>query len=238
MRSHKTQGQAKTALFVMVRSPVAGVTKTRLAVSIGAEKAAEFYRALAAVVLRRMAKLPDHVQSYVFLDSPDPGDIATCAGHGFNSRVQVGDDLGDRLQNAFRTVFDEGAASAIAIASDTPDITEASVEEAILCLRANDVAIGPSHDGGYYLLGLNRPAPRLFHDVEWGTDSVLSRTLYLASESGLKVHLLPVLIDIDRYDDLKAWLSSPGAKDAVLKGLAQTLCPASPVTTLSKEEKE
>ncbi|HVK57585.1 MAG TPA: TIGR04282 family arsenosugar biosynthesis glycosyltransferase, partial [Candidatus Kapabacteria bacterium] len=123
-------------------------------------------------------------------------------------RRQVGGELGARLQNAISESFAGGAASVIVIGSDCPYIQCSDIREASEELESLDVVFGPATDGGYWLVGLNRPAPALFEGISWGTNSVLAESLARAARLNLQVRLLRELSDIDTEQDWKAFLKS------------------------------
>jgi hypothetical protein len=201
----------------MVRYPVAGKAKTRLAASMGSEKAVEFYRICARQILREMNSLPTQVSKYIFFtDSPDHQNVEEWAGPGFNFKAQAGEDLGERLVNAFREVFSEGAGKAVIIASDVPDISADIVNRAMEALDCCDIVLGPSHDGGYYLLGMSKPHQELFQGIPWSSAEVMKRTLARAGEMGLTTYMLPALIDIDNFEDFKMWLSLCSVRDKAM----------------------
>jgi rSAM/selenodomain-associated transferase 1 len=147
---------------------------------------------------------------------------------------QEGADLGERMANAFDFSFAAGYGPVLLRGSDTPDLPASIIYEAqeALAREKADLVLGPAADGGYYLIGLSQPAPRLFEDIAWSTPGVLDATLQLATGMGLTVHLLPGWRDIDTPEDLLAFLQrsrmapAPGwrsrAAAAELLGLAYT----------------
>lgn len=201
----------------MLRYPAAGKAKTRLAADMGPEKAAEFYRICARQILQEMSSLPTQISKHIFFtDSPDHKNVEEWAGPGFSFKAQAGRDLGERLVNAFKEVFSEGALKAVIIASDTPDISADTVNRAMEALDGCDIVLGPSHDGGYYLLGMSRPHQELFRGIPWSSPEVTKRTLARAGEMGLTTYLLPVLIDIDNFEDFKMWMSLRSERDEAM----------------------
>src|SRR5574337_323346 len=117
---------------------------------------------------------------------------------------QQGRDLGARLLSTFEQLFSLGCERALAIDSDTPTLPTAYLERAIELLADTgiDVVLGPSEDGGYYLIGLRRPHPELFEDIAWSTSHVLSQTLQRSQEQRLQVACLDPWYDVDTPDDL------------------------------------
>ena len=100
----------------------------------------------------------------------------------------------------------EGGLPACIIGTEAPDVDAELVGAAFTALRENDVVLGPAKDGGYYLIGLNRPQSLLFRGIPWSTDRVLDETLAVAAQAQLRVHLLPTHADVDRLADVPASL--------------------------------
>jgi hypothetical protein len=191
-------------LIVFVKQPEPGAVKTRLAEAIGAENAAELYRAMAEEVVRRTHPRAGEY-GRLFFYTPDE---ARCGmGTWFPAETclpQRGDDLGARMAAAFAEAFRRGARRAAIIGTDSPAVSRELVLEALDALKGHDVAIGPASDGGYYLLALDRPRPELFDGISWSTPSVLRQTLERAASLGLRVRLLKALTDIDTLADLRS----------------------------------
>jgi uncharacterized protein len=140
-------------------------------------------------------------------DFAAPGGVAV--------RRQLGAGLGERLVSAFGQLLADSADRAVVIGADCPDLEPAAIRRAFAALEQHDLVIGPAHDGGYYLIGLSRPAPALFDQVSWGTDRVCAQTLERADRGGLAVATLEILGDIDTPEDLVRFVarrsvSSPG----------------------------
>jgi uncharacterized protein len=117
---------------------------------------------------------------------------------------QEGEDLGARLARAFQHASRPGGPMCV-VGTDIPGLDGELVETAFRRLEAEDgpqIVLGPAKDGGYYLLALRSPEPRLFQGIRWSTSSVREQTLDRARELGLSVEELPVLVDVDRVEDL------------------------------------
>lgn len=117
---------------------------------------------------------------------------------------QRGDNLGARLASAFDGHFGTGASRVAIIGSDCPGVAGGTVRRAFTSLRRADAVIGPTLDGGYYLIALNKPAPALFQDIAWSTPAVLETTLARARRLGMTVAMLPTLRDVDTAEDARA----------------------------------
>ncbi len=183
---------------MFARPPVAGRVKTRLSPALPAAHTARLYAALLADTLAAAAAAPA-ARRVVYWREP-PGDQAAPPA-GFESRVQVGDDLGARLASAARELL-AGGHRAMLVGSDCPGLTPESLAGAAAALETDECVIGAAADGGYWLIGLGREAPELFEGIDWSTDRVLRQTLARAADRGLSVTELPALADLDTPDDL------------------------------------
>jgi rSAM/selenodomain-associated transferase 1 len=121
---------------------------------------------------------------------------------------QEGMDLGERMKNVFIRCFSKGFESVVIIGSDIPDLPGEMPEEALNSLEEQDVTIGPSGDGGYYLIGFTKETftPAVFEGIAWGTDTVLGETLKILNAESRAVHTLPEWNDIDTPDDLREFM--------------------------------
>jgi uncharacterized protein len=191
--------RSSTVLAVMARYPAVGEVKTRLAVTIGAERACALYRAFLQDIEARFARGP---RSFVWMFHPADSDFAALVAPAVRCLPQVGDDLGERLYNCVRQLCGDGFERVMVIGADVPHVREAWLDEAEVRLDMADVVLGPSDDGGYYLVAL-RAAHDIFTGITMGTSSVLADTLVKAAGAGLRVHLLPATFDIDAASDLE-----------------------------------
>lgn len=211
---------------VFARRPVAGAVKTRLAPSLPAPQAVLLYRGMLADALAAAQGAGADSIVLWWAGEPDEGSTYEVPA-GVAIRTQAGDDLGERLASAFAGMLASPAHRAVAIGADCPDLTPALIREAFAALDHNDLVLGPARDGGYYLIGLRRPAPALFRGVSWGTDHVLAETRTRAAAAGLSQHTLEPLADLDTPEDLVGFIarrsfapSAPGAgTEAALREL-------------------
>ena len=183
----------------MAKHPVPGRVKTRLAAALGADTACALYRAFVLDLAERLGGLPYAVTwAYTPPDAPFAELLP-----GARCRPQHGRDLGERLAAAIADELAEGPGPVLAIGADAPHVPAAPLAEAAAALAGRaDVVLGPAADGGYYLIGLRRPAPGLFAGIAWSTAGVLEATRARAEAAGLAVHLLPPGFDIDEVVDL------------------------------------
>ncbi len=194
------------ALLVFAKAPVPGRVKTRLAVDVGFVEAASIYRALGQAVLEKVRGGPH--RTVVFFDPPEGRkDMEAWLGKDDLEFVpQAPGNLGVRLEASFRWAFG-WADQVVVVGTDTPDVDGTVVLEAFRRLEGSDLVLGPSEDGGYYLLGLKAPAPDLFAGIPWSTGAVLEETRARAHALGLSGSTLPILTDVDTFDD---WLEVAG----------------------------
>ena len=188
------------------------MVKSRLALHLGNERAAEIYRELAETVVANVTpRTPENDYEINLCYSPETMEQAFKEWFPQHHLFfpQEGSDLGERMSNAFFRAFAAGYTKALLIGSDCPDISRTIVSRGFMLLDAHDVILGPAHDGGYYLIGLRQPEPELFYSMDWGTGRVLQQTLDKINAAGLTVALLPKLRDIDRIEDLRHYLISP-----------------------------
>ncbi|MDO6437998.1 TIGR04282 family arsenosugar biosynthesis glycosyltransferase [Cyclobacterium sp. 1_MG-2023] len=188
----------KKAIIVFQKFPSPGKVKTRLAATIGNEKAVFIYTYL----LNYTHKLLSSIKADVLIFHEGPIDTKQYAKDNYSFYPQTGKDLGEKMSQAFDQAFTEGYEHVIIIGTDCIELRLRHIEEAFACLANNDLILGPAEDGGYYLIGLNKNDGQLFENIAWSSDSVFANTIAIATEKQLKVHLLECLNDIDEYSDL------------------------------------
>ncbi|MFC3199117.1 TIGR04282 family arsenosugar biosynthesis glycosyltransferase [Parapedobacter deserti] len=186
------------ALVIFARNLVYGQVKTRLAATIGADRAYETYKQL-LVHTNRVVQHCAADKLIFYSEEAVTGDLWDAR---FSREVQLGADLGERMQNAFAAVFQKGYVNTVLIGTDCPALSEHIVQRAFDELEGHDVVIGPADDGGYYLLGMNAPHPELFTGIAWSTERVFETTTVICDRLGLRYAILPSLPDIDEEKDL------------------------------------
>lgn len=202
MRSDATRTRAR-ALVVVAKAPLKGSVKTRLSPYLSPADAATLYECLLADIV---AKLEKHKESKFWLAFAAGGEDYFCQKYpATRLLVQRGKDLGERLHHVFVDLFRRGYSEIVIADSDSPTVPLSSIDQAFTQLSKDgtDLVLGPSDDGGYYLIGLKRPTERLFLDIRWSTDSVLATTIERARELALTVGLLSPAYDIDVLEDLR-----------------------------------
>ncbi|RFC55234.1 TIGR04282 family arsenosugar biosynthesis glycosyltransferase [Brumimicrobium aurantiacum] len=189
----------KNALIIMTKDPVLGQCKTRLAKTIGDEKALEVYIQL----LDYTADFSKKVNADKFIYSTaELKDKTRWESNQTLFNLQSNGDLGNRMNTALEAVFHLGYHKAVVIGSDCAEIDENTIQKAYDELASNDVVVGPALDGGYYLIGMKKATPALFQDIEWSTENVCPSTISIAKQNQLSIALLEAKSDIDFEEDL------------------------------------
>ncbi len=191
-------------LLVFARLPKAGANKTRLIPAIGAENATHVYRQLVDRTLSqaRYVAADRGCQVTVCFTGGFACDVQNAFGDDLAYSEQIGSSLGDRLQHATKSAFAAGAKRVVVIGTDCPSLTSSDLNSAFQQLEKQDIVIGPAHDGGYYLIGLNADHASLFAEIDWSTSKVLEQTLRKTQELCLRVHQLRNMPDVDYAEDL------------------------------------
>ena len=211
----RMRGKAKsTALLLFARYPRQGKVKTRLASSIGDEQATKFYRICLERIFSECRKICDTTNICLFYaDENDEVAFRKWIGPDFILLPQMGANLGERITNAFKAVFRKGAKKAIIVGTDVPDLSADLIKQAEQALDSHDLVVGPSPDGGYYLLGMKSMHKKLFRDIPWSTETVFEETMDRIMKLELSVEPLPALPDIDTEEDLMRWFDGNGKAD-------------------------
>jgi rSAM/selenodomain-associated transferase 1 len=195
---------ARVAVAIMAKTPMAGEVKTRLCPPLSPDEASELYQCF---LLDKIAQLRAIASaSPVIAFTPQGGrDVFERMAPGFELIAQRGPDLGSRLLNILSALLGDGYQAALAIDSDTPTLPSEFLIQAIDVVSdpAIDVVLGPTDDGGYYLIGMSRPWPALFENMPWSTADVLPETIRRAEAAGLRVACLPPWFDVDIPGDLE-----------------------------------
>ena len=220
------------ALAVMTKAPQAGRVKTRLVPPLTPDEAAElnkcFLRDTAATILRACSHRPVNQAGQMESEREchawhDEVAITQCCGvavytpvgaesaytdillDDFSLLPQRGDEFGERLCFAFEDLFECGFTSVCLIDSDSPTVPTENFAEAVELLNTGEdrVVLGPSDDGGYYLIGVKKLYRRLFEQIDWSTERVFNQTIQRATEIGLEISLLPTGYDVDDAASLR-----------------------------------
>jgi uncharacterized protein len=195
-------------LLLFTRFPEIGQAKTRLIPALGPGGAARLHRLMTERIISQAKVLAEkHSIETVVHYSGGNGEKMTSWLGPLSFVVQKGGDLGLRMQAAFAHAFAEGVETAVLIGSDIPDISAELLANAFTALQTMKVAIGPSRDGGYYLIGLRAEAasklyPLLFEQMAWSTPKVFAITCERLEKSAIEAAVMPSLRDIDTPEDL------------------------------------
>jgi len=190
-------------VILFLKNPEPGKVKTRLAKSVGARRAADIFRMLVEATI---ANVPAALTPAVFFDPPEgEGAVRRWLAEKLPAETlflpQVAGDLGARMQAAFVEAFRRGAERALIVGTDCVDLRAEHYACALEELARHDAVMGPTHDGGYYLLGLTRLQSCFFSGITWSSHTTLAQSLAQATAAGVAVHLLEPLGDIDELED-------------------------------------
>ncbi len=189
------------ALLIFIKNVQKGKVKTRLAQTLGDDKALKIYQAL----LEHTHSVADTfvgnrmVFYSQFIEENDSWQVSK-----FQKYLQQGNDLGERMQYAFETAFEEND-TVIIIGSDCASLTPEILQKAVEKLENHDFVLGPALDGGYYLLGMSTFQPLVFEEIKWSTSEVLSKTVQHIKDLNKTYALLEPLSDIDYAEDWEKW---------------------------------
>jgi len=189
----------KRAVIVFQKALVLGEVKTRIAETLGAEKALEIYKQLLAHTHQVVDAL-EETEVFIFqnkFDSERPSSLLS----NKQIHLQKGQDLGEKMKNAFSKVFQLGFEQVIIIGTDCLELTPQHLKDAFQLLSNNSCVIGPAKDGGYYLLGLQKMIPLLFKGIAWSTAEVFNKTCEILMNSNQPYALIESLSDIDTAHD-------------------------------------
>jgi len=199
---------SKRSLIIFAKVSRPGEVKTRLGSTLGMERAAAIYREFAEHAFTLADELARGGVNTCLFYSPgaSKAEVMEWVGRDFVYYAQQGDSLGERMHQAFAATFLDGTSQSVIIGTDVPELRVERIKSAYEALQSHDVVIGPSTDGGYYLLGMNAPLKNVFANVAWSTDSVFRTTMDTIHARGYACHLLPEEKDIDTEEDYKAFL--------------------------------
>lgn len=195
-------------ILLFVKSPGHGAVKSRLAEDIGKEAARLLYGNFVLDMLDTLAGITAEGRCDLKVCFDPPGaatDVRGWLGDAYHYMPQRGQDLGERMKNAFIETFAEGYRRVLLMGSDVPDLAGEIIAEALSRLEQEGAVIGPAHDGGYYLIGFQSSAfvPEVFAGIPWGEAGVFQKTMESFRSEDRDVSVLPIWRDIDTLTDLK-----------------------------------
>jgi uncharacterized protein len=206
------------ALVILTKAPQPGQSKTRLVPPLSYDEAADLARALLLDQLQNLATFDAARLFIAFTPENAAVFFEGFIAQGFTCFAQQGQSLGQRMSHAFQHLFASGFEKIILIGSDLPTLPLGFFCQAYACLeKSADVVLGPSADGGYYLVGMKRMIAALFDDIGWSGADVLSQTMNKLGDLGLKHELLPDWYDIDTARDLERLQSQRMSREVAMK---------------------
>lgn len=194
---------SKNLLIIFTKNPELGKVKTRLANTIGNQNALEIYKKLlthTSLVSREM-----EVAKWVYY-SNKVGDNSYFEDTIFDKFIQSGEDLGERMKNAFKHGFNEGFENIVLIGSDCYELNSTHLNKAFNVLETKKFVFGPAKDGGYYLVGMNTFFSKIFENKTWSTETVLEEAILDIKKSNQNFDTIETLSDVDYEEDLKGEL--------------------------------
>ena len=189
------------AVILFARDPVLGQVKTRLSSSLDDETILRLYTCFVEDSLEKIRKV-DNADCFVGISPSNlSGFFNGIEGSDIRLFIQQGANLGDKMRQAFVDRFADGYKKVVIIGSDSPSLPVSYIDEVLTSYK--DLILGPSTDGGYYLIGMVGKVFEVFGGIAWGTDQVLDETLDRVKKAGVSLELLPVWYDVDFPEDLK-----------------------------------
>jgi rSAM/selenodomain-associated transferase 1 len=193
-------------LMIFLKEPVEGRVKTRLGKTIGHTKACDIYKEFVRIIAHRT--ISSHWKTCVFFDTSTPEEEPTFLKKVFPQNTlfirQQGKDLGARLTHAFRWAFEQPTTQKVSvIGGDSPDLPLNILTESFSRLEQWDVTLGPTPDGGYYLISTKNFVPELFQNISWSTEAVFEETCARIKEFSLSSHIHPKWEDVDTWEDFQ-----------------------------------
>jgi rSAM/selenodomain-associated transferase 1 len=199
-RERSTYGKCQLGIFAKYWQP--GQVKTRLAVGIGADAAARLHRLFLEVLLGRLERI-GHSRVLAYSPAERKAEFERIAGPNWSVQPQHTGDLGARIQCYFEAALVNGCRRVVLLGSDSPTVPMEYVDRAFELLKEYSLVLGPSADGGYYLVGIRDTVPPIFGQITWGTDQVWPQTMARLEALGCSFGKLPAWYDVDTLTDLR-----------------------------------
>lgn len=206
----------KQAIIIFSRLPIGQETKTRLANILDEKQREILHVAMWADIFSEVMNLSDKINIFLYwTGSGDINNYKKFIPENFILRQQEGKNLGEKMNNAMREIFYTGYNRVVLIGSDIPSVRAINIKRAFDSLNHSDVVIGPSEDGGYWLIGMKKFISEVFNipESKWGDSSVLDSTVKKLKDSGIIYNLADTLQDLDTPDDIKIFMSQANNQD-------------------------
>lgn len=199
---------AEGALIIFAKAPIPGQVKTRLCPPLTPDEAASLHGSMVMDAAEQTRGLRDLDRFLACTPGTDHAFFQTLsARYGLTLCEQVGEDLGQRMHHALTEALGKGYRYGLVVGTDIPALSPSTYKKALGLLQTHDMVIGPTQDGGYYLIGLKHPTPELFVDIPWSTDKVYTLTQEKARALRQTVGTLETEWDIDTFADLQAFMN-------------------------------
>jgi len=190
-------------LLMFSKAPRVGQVKTRLQPELSPDQALDLYKAMVEDQLNQLNVSGYYDLNLYFWPPEANSEMQAWLGNDLKYFPQNGGDLGERMRHAFIQGFEQKYKKVLLIGSDLPTLNLKTILITFSAVAVYDVVLGPSADGGYYLIGMKKPHHGLFRNMKWSTDSVFADTLKKCKSSGLSVALLEEKFDIDTFSDVE-----------------------------------
>ena len=195
----------KKALITFVKAPVKGTAKTRLQKDLPKEQVIELYKSFIIEILSKFSRLR-YADRFLGCAPSKDHEFLKDVSEKYNLGTfnQKGDNLGEKIVNAFRDHFIKGYSEIVLIGSDSPTIPKEYIKKAFIQLKNADIVLGPCCDGGIYLIGAkNRINSKVFSNIPWDTSDVLNLVIEKLYKLNIPFSLLPFWYDVDNINDLR-----------------------------------
>ena len=192
--------RSESVLIIFSKNAQKGKVKTRLASTLGESAAFRVFQIMLQRIRKAVSELS--IDKAVFFSDYIDNSEEWCSS-SFRKFVQKGEDIGNRMGQAFSVMFNQGYKHVCLIGTDCYALQPQIIHKTFELLQTHSLVLGPANDGGYYLIALSGPAPWLFEGVNWSTPHVLAQTIQHATRFGQKYALVDELVDIDTESDLK-----------------------------------
>ena len=188
------------ALLIFIKNPALGKVKTRLAKTVGEFNALKIYQYLLYHTMEITFNL-DTIDKFLFYNEFIPTKDEW-PPNAYQKDLQNGKDLGEKMKNAFKEAFDENYKKAVLIMPDCPKMSDTLIEKAFKALDDHDFVLGPTNDGGYYLIGMKEFCPAVFENKTYSNEKVLDETIEEINRLEKSWFKMPELVDVDMEEDL------------------------------------